>query len=88
MPKLRESPTERMDRAFLAAIAAGQVLRREKNQDTLRLIGITRSTFYRKLKSPGLFSVEDARRIIQHYHFSDRQLCESFGVEYNGRTIP
>ena len=38
MPKLKESPKQKMDRAFLAAITCGQARRGESNQDTIRLM--------------------------------------------------
>lgn len=85
MPKLRESPAQRTDRAFLAALKSGQVLRGDTNPDTLRLMSVKSSAFYRKLKKPENFSVGDARVLAQRY-FNDRQLCEAFGVEYHGRT--
>ncbi len=83
MPKLRESPTRRMDRAFLAALRYGQAMRGETNPDTVKIVTVSTSAFYKKLKDPGTFSVMDARILAQRY-FTDRQLCEAFGVEYHG----
>ena len=85
MPKLRESPVQRMDRAFLAALKYGQTLRGDTNPDTLKIVAISKSAFYKKLKEPGKFSMAEARPLAQRY-FTDRQLCEAFGVEYHGST--
>lgn len=85
MPKLKETPTQQMNKAFLAAIRAGQITKGDTNADTLRLVSVAYSTFFRKLKAPETFSVFDARILAQRY-MNDRQLCESFGVEYHGST--
>lgn len=85
MPKLKESPTQRMNRVFLAAVRAGQIMKGDTNADTLRLVSVKHSSFFRKLKAPETFSVFDARILAQRY-FNDRQLCEAFGVEYHGST--
>lgn len=85
MPKLRESPAQRMDKAFLAALRYGQTMKGETNPDTMRLMTVCPRSFYRRLKDPGLFSVTDVRILAQRY-FNDRQLCEMFGVEYHGST--
>lgn len=85
MPKLKESPTQRMNRAFLAALRAGQIMKGDTNADTLQLISVKSSAFFHRLKAPEKFSVFDARSLAQRY-FSDRQLCEAFGVEYHGST--
>ena len=85
MPKLKESPTQRMNRAFLASLRAGQVMMGDTNADTLQLVSVKYSTFFRKLKAPETFTVFDARILAQRY-FNDRQLCEAFGVEYHGST--
>lgn len=85
MPKLKESPTQRMNRAFLAAVRAGQIMRGDTNADTLQLVSVKYSSFFRKMKAPETFSVFDARVLAQRY-FNDRQLCDAFGVEYHGST--
>lgn len=85
MPKLKESPTQRMNRVFLAAVRAGQIMKGDTNADTLRLVSVKHASFFRKLKAPETFSVFDARILAQRY-FNDRQLCEAFGVEYHGST--
>lgn len=37
MPKLRDSPKTRMDRAFMAALRYGQAIRGETDKDTMKL---------------------------------------------------
>lgn len=85
MPKLKETPTQQMNRAFLAAVRAGQIMKGDSNADTLKLVSVKYTAFFRKLKAPETFSVFDARILAQRY-FNDRQLCEAFGVEYHGST--
>lgn len=85
MPKLRESPKERMDRAFMAALRYGQALRGEKDPDTVQIMPKSRATYYAHLRNPDKFTREELRILIPRY-FTDRQLCEAFGVEYHGAT--
>ncbi len=85
MPKLHESPKERMDRAFMAALRYGQEIRGEKDLDTAQLMPKSRSTYYYHLRDLDKFTREELRVLIPRY-FTDRQLCEAFGVEYHGAT--
>lgn len=86
MPKVTISPTQRMNRAFLAALRYGQELRAEKDCDTAKLVRPGRErTYYRRVKAPENFTVAEARIMAQRY-FNDRQLCAAFGVEYHGST--
>ena len=83
MPKLRESPKARMDRAFITALRVGQAKRGEKDRDTARLMPKCLSTYYAHLRDPDMFTREELRVLIPRY-FTDRQLCEAFGVECGG----
>ena len=85
MPKVTLTAAQRQDRAFLAALRGGQALRGERDRDTMQCVLMPSSTYYRKVKDPGTFSVSDVRRLAQRY-FNDRQLCEVFGIEYHGAT--
>lgn len=85
MPKVTLTAAQRQDRAFLAALRGGQALRGERDCDTMKCILMSYSTYHRKVQQPGTFSVDDVRRLAQRY-FNDRQLCEAFGIEYNGAT--
>ena len=81
MPKLKESPKQKMDRAFLSALAVGQARRGESNQDTIRFLPVSTSAFYNHLRCPDMFTREELLILLPRY-FTDRQLCEAFGVEY------
>ena len=85
MPKLRESPKARMDRAIMAGLRYGQELRGEKDTDTIKLMPKSPATYYKRLRDLDSFTREELRIIIPRY-FNDRQLCEAFGVEYHGAT--
>ena len=85
MPKLRESPKARMDRAFMAALRYGQQMRGEKDLDTAKLMPKSLSTYYKRLRDLDTFTREELRILIPRY-FTDRQLCEAFGVKYHGST--
>ena len=85
MPKLRESPKVRMDRAFMAALRYGQELRGEKDIDTAKVMPKSLATYYAHLRDLDKFTREELRVLIPRY-FTDRQLCEAFGEEYNGST--
>lgn len=85
MPKLKESPQQHMDRAFRAALKAGQERRGEKHADTAKLAHIALPTYYYHVREPRLLRFEDVRIIAQRY-LNDRQLCEACGVEYHGST--
>ena len=78
MPKLRDTPKTRMDRAFMAA-------RRYGHKDTMRLMPKSTATYYKRLHNLDGFTREELRILIPRY-FNDRQLCDAFGVEYHGGT--
>lgn len=85
MPKLRQSPKERMNRAFMAALRHGQALRGEKDLDTAQIMPKSRTTYYAHLRDLDKLTREELLVLIPRY-FTDRQLCEAFGVEYHGTT--
>lgn len=85
MPRLRESPKARMDRAFMAGLRYGQELRGEKDADTIRLMPKSPATYYKRLRDLDSFTREELLILIPRY-FNDRQLCEAFGVPYCGAT--
>ena len=87
MPKKAMSAQERMDREFLAALAAGQVRTGDRDSDTARLLPNCKSTYYRRKREPGLFTVRDFRIIAQRYQLTDYQISRIFGVEYHGSTL-
>ena len=85
MPKLRESPKTRMDRAFMATLRYGQAMRGETDKDTMKLLPVSKATYYNRLRNLDGFTREELRILIPRY-FNDRQLCAAFGVEYHGST--
>lgn len=86
MPKLRDSPKTRMDRAFMAALRYGQAIRGETDKDTMKLFPRSTATYYVRLRNLDSFTRGELRILIPRY-FNDRQLCEAFGVEYHGHTL-
>ena len=85
MPKLRDTPKTRMDRAFMAALRYGQAMRGETDKDAMRLMPKSTATYYKRLHNLDGFTREELRILIPRY-FNDRQLCDAFGVEYHGGT--
>ena len=79
MPKLRDTPKTRMDRAFMAALRYGQAMRGETDKDTMRLMPKSTATYYKRLHNLDGFTREELRIIIPRY-FNDRQLCDAFGI--------
>lgn len=87
MPRVTLTAAQRQNREFLAALRAGQVRRGEKDIDTAQLLpGRKERTYYRRVKSPELFTIADLRMLAQRYNFTDYQLCQIIGVEYHGST--
>ena len=85
MPKLRPSPQQQMDRAFMAALRYGQAMRGETDKDTVKLLPKSMSTYYVRLRNPDSFTRGELGILFRRY-FNDRQLCASFGLEYHGTT--
>lgn len=86
MPKVTLTAAQRQDRAFLAALRGGQALRGERDVETSQIVPSCQRTYYNRIKRPGKFTLDDIRVLAKRYDFSDRQLCEFIGIEYNGAT--
>jgi len=88
MPRVKPlTAVERQNREFLAALRAGQARKGERDIDTAQLIpSCKQAAYYKRIKQPEKFLVEDLRMLADRYDFSDRQLCLMIGVEYNGAT--
>ena len=87
MPRQKAiSAQEQQNREFLAALAAGQVRRGERDLDTARLLPNCKSTYYQRKREPGRFTVCDLRIMAQQYQFTDYQICQIIGVEYHGNS--
>lgn len=85
MPKLRESPAQRMERVFRAAVKYGLERNGEKMADLAKEAPKSKDTVYRRMRNPGLCPMSEMLYYAPKF-FNDRQLCEMFGVEYNGNT--
>lgn len=87
MPKVTLTANQRLDRAFLAALRYGQTMRGEKDIDTSKLLPRRgKASYYRMVKEPSLFALDEIRVLAQRYKFTDRQVCEFIGIEYHGST--
>ncbi len=64
MPKLRDTPKTRMDRAFMAALRYGQAMRGETDKDTMRLMPKSTATYYKRLHNLDGFTREELRILI------------------------
>ena len=86
MPKLRDTPKTRMDRAFMAALRYGQAMRGETDKDTMRLMPKSTATYYKRLHNLDGFTREEPRINASDKAARFIQLCDAFGVEYHGGT--
>ena len=87
MPKLKETPAQRMEWVFRAAIMYGLERRGENIEDLAKKAPQSRSTVYRRVKQPGFCTLREMLFYAPRF-LNDRQLCEMFGVEYHGDTRP
>ena len=85
MPKLKETPVQRMERVFRAAVFYGLERRAETIDDLAKRAPKARSTTYRRVRIPRTCTFEEGRFYIPKF-LNDRQLCEMWGVEYHGIT--
>lgn len=86
MPKKAISTQEKQNREFLAALLAGQARLGEKHIDTARFLPNCQRVYYRRIKEPETFTIQDLRILAKRYRFTDYQLCQIIGVEYRGGT--
>mgnify|MGYP000019823258 FL=1 len=86
MPKIKLSDQERMNRELLAALRGGQARLGERDIDTAEIMPNCQRTYYLRLKSPEQFTVRDLRILAKRYKFTDYQLCQIFGVAYQGNA--
>ncbi len=85
MPKKAMSAQEKMNREFLAALAAGQIRVGDRDSDTARIMPHSKSTYYGRKREPDSFTIRDLRILAQRYGFTDYQLCQIIGIEYHGK---
>lgn len=85
MPKLKESPVQRMERVFRAAIQYGLARKGQDMNDLVQMAPKSRSTVYNRLRNPSGCTFDEMLLFYKQF-FNDQQLCEMFGVEYHGST--
>ena len=86
MPKLKETPAQRMERVFRAAVRYGLERRGEKVGDLAKYAPKSRATVYHRMRTPLNCTMEEMLFYGPRF-FNDRQLCEMIGVEYHGSTV-
>lgn len=85
MPKLRESPAQRMERVFRAAIQYGLARKGQDMSDLVQMAPKCRATVYKRMRDPSHCTFDEMLLFYKQF-FNDRQLCELFDVEYHGTT--
>ncbi|MEG2098060.1 MAG: hypothetical protein RRY65_07830 [Pseudoflavonifractor sp.] len=86
MPKLRVPPEQRMDRLLTGYVRRWLDINGRGYKELSRLIGIGESTYFKRMKSPGGFSLKEFRAMVAVTKMRDRDVCEMLGVAYNGVT--
>ncbi len=74
------------DDKFRAALAASAALMDLEQTEVIARSGMRQTTFYDRRRNPGRLSMEDFRRMVRVFGFTDRQVCEIVGVAYHGST--
>lgn len=85
MPKLKESPCQRMDRIFRATVRYGLEIRGQDMNDLVQMAPGSKSTVYKRMRTAKNCTFDEMLLFYAQF-FNDRQLCEMFGVEYHGST--
>lgn len=65
MPKLRKSDTQKQDDYLLGIIAKYEKIYRVKHEILAISIGMSRRTFYLRLKSPSKFTLSEIRKMAE-----------------------
>lgn len=86
MPKMKESPCQRMDRVFRATVQYGLAINGQDMNDLVRMAPKSKSTIYKRMRTVRDCTFEEGLFYIQKF-FNARQLCEMFGLEYHGSTL-
>ncbi len=88
MPKtkvFKESAEERFTRVFRACSRYYLERRGEHIEDLAKIAPGCRKTVYNRMNKPLRCTSEEMLFYAPKF-FSDRQLCEAFGVQYHGST--
>lgn len=86
MPKLRIPPTQKMDRLLTGYVRRWLDINGRRYTELARLIGIGESTYFKRMKNPGGFTLKEFRALVATTKMRDRDVCEMLGVEYCGET--
>lgn len=76
MPQLKRSEKELKDRKLLEAIAGSSVFFDLSPDEQAQVAGISRSSWYRRLSNPGLFSIDEFRRMAKRYRWDDSVILQ------------
>ena len=82
MPKLKQSPNDKMDNSFRAAIASGMELSSVDAKSLASRLGIGESTLRRHRRNPSQCSLDELRSLCRLLSITPRQLCDICGVKY------
>lgn len=76
MPQIKLSEKQLKDRKLLEAIAGSSVFFTLSPEEQARTAGLSRSSWYRRLKDPGIFTLDEFRRMVKKYHWDDSVILQ------------
>lgn len=79
MPKLKKSPTELANTYLLTAIGSSAIFYADSPLQQARIVGLSRASWYRRLKAPGTFTVDELRKLARHYRWDNETLLKIVG---------
>lgn len=81
MPKLRMSEEQSMNALLRQAISGSAGYFQLTPNELAAVAGVKRATWYRRLKSPGDFSVKELRRMIRRYGWTAETVGKFLGAK-------
>lgn len=82
MPKVQVYKGEMMNRLSRAVIDRHLALEAIKKEKLAQLVGIGRSTIYKRYKNPEEFTASEIRRIASKLNLTNQEIIELCGIEY------
>lgn len=79
MPKLKKSPDELANTYLLTAIGSSAIFYAHKPEKQAAIAGVSRASWYRRLKEPETFTLRELRRLARKYRWDDQTLRDIFG---------
>ena len=70
MPKLKINDNQQMDLLLTGAISNGMITNRLDRPQTAKKVLVSISTFNRKMRMPGTFTLEELRRVCKVLSFT------------------